>query len=67
MTENGTFALCRAFFCYLCIMQKSRIAIVGAGAAGCFAAQRILELCPDVAVVLFEAQLFGVAVLFIRL
>lgn len=56
MTENGTFALYRAFFCYLCIMQKSRIAIVGAGAAGCFAAQRILELCPDVAVVLFEAQ-----------
>ena len=48
MTENGTFALCRAFFCYLCIMQKSRIAIVGAGAAGCFAAQRIQELCPFV-------------------
>ena len=37
-------------------MYKQRIAIVGAGAAGCFAAQRILELCPDVAVVLFEAQ-----------
>ena len=37
-------------------MQKRRIAIVGAGAAGCFAAQRIQELCPHVSVVLFEAQ-----------
>ena len=37
-------------------MYKQRIAIVGAGAAGCFAAQRMLELCPDVSVVLFEAQ-----------
>ena len=37
-------------------MYKQRIAIVGAGAAGCFAAQRMRELCPDVAVVLFEAQ-----------
>ena len=56
MTENGSFALCRAFFCYLCNMFKQRIAIVGAGAAGCFSAQRIQELCPDVEVVLFEAQ-----------
>lgn len=37
-------------------MYKQRIAIVGAGAAGCFAAQRMRELCPDVSVVLFEAQ-----------
>lgn len=37
-------------------MYKQRIAIVGAGAAGCFAAQRMQELCPDVSVVLFEAQ-----------
>lgn len=37
-------------------MYKQRIAIVGAGAAGCFVAQRIRELCPDVSVVLFEAQ-----------
>jgi protoporphyrinogen oxidase len=37
-------------------MFKQRIAIVGAGAAGCFSAQRIQELCPDVEVVLFEAQ-----------
>ena len=29
---------------------------MGAGAAGCFSAQRIQELCPDVEVVLFEAQ-----------
>ena len=56
MTENGSFALCRAFFYYLCNMFKQRIAIVGAGAAGCFSAQRIQELCPDVEVVLFEAQ-----------
>lgn len=37
-------------------MYKQRIAIVGAGAAGCFAAQRMRELCQDVSVVLFEAQ-----------
>lgn len=29
---------------------------MGAGAAGCFSAQRIQELCPNVEVVLFEAQ-----------
>ena len=34
----------------------SKIAIIGAGAAGCFAAQRIRELCPEVEVELFEAQ-----------
>lgn len=56
MMENGPFALCRAFFYYLCIMHRRTIAIVGAGAAGCFAAQRIQELCADVEVVLFEAQ-----------
>ena len=37
-------------------MYKQSIAIVGAGAAGCFAAQRMQELCPDVSVVLFEVQ-----------
>jgi predicted flavoprotein YhiN len=37
-------------------MHRRTIAIVGAGAAGCFAAQRIQELCADVEVVLFEAQ-----------
>lgn len=34
----------------------SKIAIIGAGAAGCFAAQRIKELCPGAEVELFEAQ-----------
>lgn len=33
-----------------------RIAIIGAGAAGCFAAQRLGELCPGVMVRVFEAQ-----------
>ncbi len=33
-----------------------KIAIIGAGAAGCFTAQRILELCPKTQVVVFEAQ-----------
>ncbi|MCM1371688.1 MAG: aminoacetone oxidase family FAD-binding enzyme [Bacteroides sp.] len=33
-----------------------RIAIIGAGAAGCFAAQRIRELCPQLEVRVFEAQ-----------
>lgn len=37
-------------------MQKCRIAIIGAGAAGCFAAQRIQELCPQATVVIYEAQ-----------
>ena len=37
-------------------MHKCRIAIIGAGAAGCFAAQRIHELCPGASVVIFEAQ-----------
>lgn len=37
-------------------MYKSKIGIIGAGAAGCFAAQRIKELCPNSSVVLFEAQ-----------
>lgn len=45
-----------AFFCYLCTMHKCRIAIIGAGAAGCFAAQRLGELCPSASVVVFEAQ-----------
>lgn len=33
-----------------------RIAIIGAGAAGCFAGQRMRELCPQASVELFEAQ-----------
>lgn len=33
-----------------------RIAIIGAGAAGCFLAQRLLELRPDFRVEIFEAQ-----------
>ena len=38
------------------VMCKKRIAIIGAGAAGCFAAQRLRELCPQVEVTVFEAQ-----------
>lgn len=38
------------------IMIKNGIAIIGAGAAGCFAAQRLRELCPELKVTLFEAQ-----------
>ncbi len=34
----------------------NRIAIIGAGAAGCFVAQRIMELCPRAEVRVFEAQ-----------
>ena len=34
----------------------NRIAIIGAGAAGCFAAQRLKELCPQLRVEIFEAQ-----------
>lgn len=37
-------------------MYKRKIGIIGAGAAGCFAAQRIRELCPGVTVEIFEAQ-----------
>lgn len=37
-------------------MEQKRIAIIGAGAAGCFAARRLGELCPHVKVRLFEAQ-----------
>lgn len=56
MLENSSFAFSRAFFCYLCTMHRYRIAIIGAGAAGCFAAQRIKELCPNTSVEIFELQ-----------
>lgn len=36
-------------------MKMQKIAIIGAGAAGCFAAQRLRELCPHVEVHVFEA------------
>lgn len=39
-----------------CITGMKRIAIIGAGAAGCFAAQRLRELCPRAEVTVFEAQ-----------
>lgn len=37
-------------------MYNRRVAIIGAGAAGCFAAQRLFDLCPHVRVEIFEAQ-----------
>ncbi len=46
----------KVFFAYLCLMITKRIAIIGAGAAGCFAAQRIKELCPHAELKVFEAQ-----------
>lgn len=39
-------------FAYLCTM---RIAIIGAGAAGCFAAVNLKRMCPDVHVTVYES------------
>lgn len=54
--QNATFVISRAFFYYLCTMHKRRVAIIGAGAAGCFAAQRLRELSPHTEVIVFESQ-----------
>lgn len=48
------YSLASSYLCKECMSMK--VGIIGAGAAGCFVAQRLRQLCPHVRVELFEAQ-----------